>query len=123
MWGYHSGAMAALLMLLVVAAFSPCLGNDFVLWDDDRNFLENRSYRGLGWPQLHWAWTSFQLGVYQPLAWMILEAQYVFWGLQPWGYHLTSLVLYAVDTVVLFALTVSLLVRCRRGRERGDPGA
>src|SRR5438270_527298 len=45
-------AAAVLLVLLVVAAFSPCLGNGFVNWDDDENFLENFSFRGLGWPQI-----------------------------------------------------------------------
>ena len=112
-WGLPAVAMAVLLVLLVVAAFSPCLGNDFVTWDDDKNFLENPSYRGLGWSQIYWAWTSFQIGVYQPLAWMILEAEYVLFGLKPWGYHLTSLILYAIDTVVLFLLTLTLLARCR----------
>ena len=70
-------SMAILLVLLVVAAFFPCLGNDFVNWDDDKNFLENPSYRGLGWAQIRWDWTSFHIGVYQPLAWMILGAQYL----------------------------------------------
>ena len=63
-----SAAMAFLLALLVVAAFAPCLSNGFVAWDDDQNFQNNPGYRGLGWSQLHWDWTSFQLGVYQPLA-------------------------------------------------------
>jgi Flp pilus assembly protein TadD len=44
---------------------------------------------------------------------MLLEAQYALWGLNPWGYHLTSLVLHALAAVALDALTVALLVRCR----------
>jgi tetratricopeptide (TPR) repeat protein len=114
-------ATAILLVLLVVAAFSACLGNDFVTWDDDKNFLENTSYRGLGWSQIAWDWTSFQVGVYQPLSWMILGVEYLVWGLQPWGYHFTSLILYAIDTVVLFVLTLSLLERCHQGAERAGP--
>ena len=76
MWGaFRPWRWRSCSSLLVVAAFSACLGNDFVIWDDDKNFLENPSYRGLGWSQIAWAWTSFQLGVYQPLSWMILEAR------------------------------------------------
>jgi tetratricopeptide (TPR) repeat protein len=115
--------MAVVLVVLVVLAFFPCLRNDFVdSWDDDKNFLNNLSYRGLGWSQLVWDWTSFQLGVYQPLAWMILGAEYLLFGLQPWGYHLASLVLYALDTVVLFVLVLTLLIRCRPGWEKEAPG-
>src|SRR5262249_51449428 len=96
----HAATIAIVLVLLVGAAFAPCLRNDFA-WDDVENFVENPFYRGLGWDQLRWAWTSFRLGVYQPLAWMILETEYVFSGLRPWGYHFASLVLYAANTVVL----------------------
>jgi hypothetical protein len=112
---------AVVLVLLVAAAFYPCLSNDFVSWDDQDNFLENPHYRGLGWPQIRWAWTSFRLGVYQPLSWMLLEAQYALFGLRPWGYHLTSLVLYALDMIVLFVLTTVLLERCRSGPPRDRP--
>ena len=121
-WGLHAAVTALLLVLLVVIAFFPCLQNDFVNWDDDQNFLENPFYRGLGWAQLRWDWTSFWLGVYQPLAWMILGAEYVLFGLKPWGYHLTSLILHALNTVVLFLLTVSLLTRCRSRPGPEDPG-
>ena len=95
-----------------MVAFAPILKNGFVDWDDFTNFTSNNQFRGLGWPQLRWAWTTFHLGVYQPISWMLLEAQYVLFGVNPWGYHLTSLVLYAGAAVVLDALCVALLTRC-----------
>jgi Tfp pilus assembly protein PilF len=109
------------LIVLVLIAFSPCLENDFVNWDDDKNLLENPSYRGLGLPQLLWDWTSFHVGVYQPLSWMILGAEYILFGLKPWGYHLTSLVLYAINTVLLFVLTLSLLGHRQPGSKPEPP--
>jgi Flp pilus assembly protein TadD len=119
----YAAALATLLALLVVAAFLPCLRNDFVAWDDDQNFLSNAFYRGLGWSQIVWDWTAFHIGVYQPLAWMLLGAEYLVFGLQPWGYHLASVVLHVLDTVVLFVLTVCLLVRCRPDLARQEPRA
>jgi tetratricopeptide (TPR) repeat protein len=110
---------ALVLVVLVVVAFSPGLRNEFVVWDDPQNFLENPDYRGLGWAQLRWDWTSFHVGVYQPLAWMILGVQYLLFGLKPWGYHLSSVILHAINTAVLFLLTVSILVRSGLG---GAPG-
>jgi protein O-mannosyl-transferase len=106
--------VAILLTLIVVTAFIPAIDNGFVNWDDDKNFLDNPFYRGLGWLQVRWAWSTFWLGVYQPLAWLLFEVQYVLWKLDPRGYHFTSLLIHAANAVVLYALAVTLLVRCRR---------
>jgi Flp pilus assembly protein TadD len=100
------------LALVVAVAFRPVLDNGFLYFDDDENFFENLDFRGLGWPEVRWAWTTFLLGVYQPLAWMLLEAQYVAFGLDPRGYHGVSLALQAACAVVLYGLIVALLARC-----------
>jgi protein O-mannosyl-transferase len=105
--------VAVPLVLIVIAAFIPALDNGFVNWDDDKNFLDNPFYRGLGRAQVTWAWSTFWLGVYQPLAWLLFEVQYVFWKLDPRGYHLTSVMLHAANAVVLYVLAVTVLVRCR----------
>jgi hypothetical protein len=99
--------------LVLIAAFIPTLSNGFVNWDDDKNFLENPYYRELGAAQWKWAWSTFWLGVYHPLAWLLFEVQYVFWKLDPRGYHLTSVILHATNSVVLYVSTVTLLVRSR----------
>ena len=112
-WDWRTWLVAVPLALVVVAAFLPVLGNGFVDWDDDMNFLKNPSYRGLGPAQVRWAWSTFWLGVYQPLAWLLLEAQYAVWQLDPRGYHLTSLLLHTANAVVLYLLTLTLLFRCR----------
>ncbi len=100
------------LAIAAVVPFLPVLNNGFLIFDDDDNFLDNAWFRGLGWNELRWAWTTFLLGVYQPLAWMILELQYVIFGLNPRGYHLCSIVLHAAVTLALFALLQEILRRC-----------
>jgi tetratricopeptide (TPR) repeat protein len=112
--------VAPAIALLVLVAFLPILDNGFVDWDDDFNFLGNPHYRGLGSVQLKWAWSTFWFGVYQPLAWMLLEAQYAACQLDPLGYHLTSLIIHAANAVVLCALTVVLLVASRTDAGRGN---
>jgi protein O-mannosyl-transferase len=111
--GWRAGLVAIPLALIVIVAFTPTLDNGFVNWDDDENFLDNPFYRGLGLAQMTWACTTFWLGVYQPLAWLLFEAQYVFWKLDPHGYHLTSIILHAANVVVLYLLTATVLVRCQ----------
>src|SRR5437667_3613575 len=108
-----------LIALVTLAAFLPTLHNQFVNWDDPRNFLENPHYRGLGWTQLRWMWTT-HLGHYIPLTWMSLGLDYLLWRMNPVGYHLTSLVLHAANAVVFFfvvrrILTLALPSSSERG--------
>ena len=100
------------IMVLIAIAFSPVLENDFVNWDDSDNLLSNPYFRGLGWPQIRWAWTTFWVGVYQPIAWMLLELQYVLFGLRPWGYHLSSIILHSAVCLAVYSLTDHLIARC-----------
>src|SRR5690348_8832218 len=97
------------IALLTILAFLPVLHNGFVSWDDDRNFVENPHFRGLGFDQLRWMWTTFHMGHYVPLSWMTLGLDYELWGMNPTGYHLTSLLLHAANAVVVFALLRRLL--------------
>src|SRR3989475_6700300 len=90
------------------AAFLPTLQNQFVTWDDDKNFLENPHYRGLGWTHLRWMWTT-HLGHYIPLTWMTLGLDYLLWGMNPLGYHLTNLLLHAANAAVFFFILRRIL--------------
>ncbi len=99
----------SLVSLLTVLAFLPVLGNGFVDWDDKANFLENRSYRGLGWEQLRWMITTFHKGHYQPLSWGTLGLDYILWGVEPFGYHMTNLLLHAANAVLFYILAFRLL--------------
>jgi Tfp pilus assembly protein PilF len=112
----------SVLVLVVLASFLPVRENLFVNYDDRKNILENASFQGFGWPQFSWAWTTGHLGVYQPLGWILLEAEYALWGLSPRGYHLTSLVLYIGVVIAFYALTVTVVERCRPEMGRDDPG-
>ena len=101
------------MALVTFVVFLPALQNDFVAWDDDRNFLQNTGFRGLGLTELRWMWTTFHLGHYVPLSWMTLGLDYTVWGMNPVGYHLTNLALHACNAALvyliarrLFALTM-----------------
>jgi tetratricopeptide (TPR) repeat protein len=106
-WGHR--LVPLLIALVTFAAFLPTLENQFVNWDDDKNLLDNPHYRGLGWPHLRWIWTTFHMGHYIPLTWMTLGLDYLLWGMQPRGYHLTSLLLHAANAVVFYFVARRLL--------------
>ena len=101
----------ACVALASLIPFLPALQNGFVSWDDERNFLANPHYRGLGLEQLSWMWTTFHMGHYVPLSWMTLGLDYLLWGMRPGGYHLTSLLLHAANAVLVYFLARRVLAR------------
>ncbi len=106
--------------LVSCAAFLPVLENRFVdQWDDQANFLTNQAFRGLGWPQIRWAGTTILQGAYQPIAWILFEAEYVTWGLDPRGYHLASLLLHAANAVLFYLLIRALVSHAHAEIEPG----
>jgi len=104
---------AALVALASFAAFLPALGNGWVNWDDGVYLLENPHFRGLSVRHLLWMFTTTWSGVYQPLPWLTYAADYKLWGLNPAGYHLTSLLFHCANAVLAFWLARRLFVLCR----------
>src|SRR5829696_8920608 len=100
-----------LLALGAFAVFSAALSNQFVNWDDDLMLVNNPNYRGLGWPQLRWMFSTFHAGHYQPLSWITLGVDYLLWGVDPFGYHLTNLILHAFNTVIFYLVCRQLFTR------------
>jgi tetratricopeptide (TPR) repeat protein len=98
-----------LVALVVVACFAPVLGHDFVTWDDDLNLTENPHYRGLSCSHLGWMFTTRLGGHYQPLTWVTLGLDYLLWGMDARGYHLTSLALHVINAFCVYALARTLL--------------
>src|SRR5207248_41861 len=107
-----NGRIRAWVALVLVASASiavlPGLYNGFVNFDDDTNFLSNAEFQGFGWKQWKWALSTERLGVYQPLAWILLEAEFAVFGLHPAGYHITSILFHASNCVLLYVLTLAL---------------
>lgn len=114
------GAVLLAALTAVAAAafvFAPALDNGFVQWDDDRNFLTNPAYRGLGWAQVRWAFTTTLSGHWIPVTWLTLCADYVLWGMRPFGYHLTNVILHAANAGLFCLLAARLLRHVAAERE------
>ncbi len=121
----------AILLVAVAtfAAFWPALSNDFVDWDDTDNFVRNHDFRGLGWSNLTWMFSTFHMGHYQPLAWLTLGwdavwGQWVFGphqvhgpGMNARAYHITNSLLHTINAVLVYVLALRLItwptMRCK----------
>ena len=102
-------AVPLALALVTAVVFAPVLRAGFVSWDDPINFLENPYYRGLGWRQLRWMLTTNLMGHWIPLTWLTLGADFTVWGMNPFGYHLTNLLLHTASVVLFYFVSRRLL--------------
>ncbi len=114
--------MSLLAGALAFVVFLPTLDNDFVDWDDTGMLTENESYRGLGAEQLGWMFTTNHYGHYQPITWLTYGLDYVVWGMNPRGYHLTNNLFHAANAVLVYFLALVLLRRACGVRAR-PPGS
>src|SRR5574341_654274 len=108
--------------LLTFAVFSPALHNGFIDWDEGSLLLGNRHYRGLGWDQIAWMFTTRLMGHWMPLNWISFGLDYTLWGMNPLGYHLTNVVVHAVNAAVFYAVALRLLALALPERLTADGG-
>jgi protein O-mannosyl-transferase len=99
----NARAISALLFIVVAAAYVPSLRNGFVNLDDPSFVYANPYVQGgITAEGVRWAFTSINRGFWQPLAWLSLMLDAQLFGAKAGGYHLTSLIIHAATTVVLF---------------------
>ena len=106
LWSKHpTPLIAALLFGLVVWAFLPALRNGFINLDDGVYVCDNAHVQnGLTWENIRWASTTLYFGLWHPLTWVSHMLDCQLFGLRPGGHHLTSVLLHAANTVLLFVV-------------------
>ncbi|MCX5788205.1 MAG: tetratricopeptide repeat protein [Elusimicrobia bacterium] len=100
------------------SAFLPALHNQLLCWDDAGSLIDNPNYRGLGWTQIKWMFSPAAAmcnGHYIPLTWLTWGLDYVLWGMAPFGYHLSNLLLHGANAVLFFFVSRRLLMLAAPG--------
>ena len=101
----ESSWLGILLFASVVWTFLPAIQNEFVGYDDPLYVTGNSHVQeGLSWENLKWAFSSGEAANWHPITWLSHMLDYELFGLQAWGHHLTSLILHALSTVLLFVV-------------------
>ena len=88
--------------------FLPTLWYGFV-WDDRFTIVTNyslQSWRTLA--QTLWGRLAGGYHMYRPVTGSVVFFQYRIFGLNPWGYHLTSILLHVLACALLFRLALQL---------------
>ena len=95
--------ICALLFAVVVSVFWPCLHHDFVNLDDNVYVYDNLHVRnGLTRQSILWAFSNLDAGFWHPLTWLSIMLDCQLFGMHPGGHHLTSLLLHAANTILVF---------------------
>lgn len=118
---YSTKIKTILLFLAVVLTFFPALQGNFI-WDDTSLIAQNayiKEFRHLGRNLSHHFWdVSFaseelikgQANVYfRPFVTLSFMFDYWLYGLKPWGYHFTNLLLHLLTVALAYRFTSQLL--------------
>ncbi len=98
---------AVLLASLVFVLFRPALRYDFVMLDDGAYLIQNPAVRaGLTAESVRWAFTTVHEHWWLPTLWLSFMADVELHGFSPSGFHLTNVLLHALNTALLFWVLV-----------------
>ena len=97
--------LAATLFALTLALFLQTATFEFVNYDDHRYVYQNpRVLAGLSADNLRWAFTTFEFSNWHPLTWLSLMLDADLHGDRAGGYHLTNVIVHAVNAALLMLL-------------------
>jgi Flp pilus assembly protein TadD len=95
--------IGAALFFGTIAVFAPVASADFLNFDDDLYVTHNvHVLEGLNPADIGWAFRATDASNWHPLTWLSLQLDATFFGLDPRGYHLSSVLVHAANAVLLF---------------------
>ncbi len=101
-----TGAIAIVLLMLI--AYIPAMRAGYV-WDDDKYVTQNPLITASD--GLHRIWFSTDMpSQYFPLVYTMFRAEHALWGFDPAGYHITNILLHALNALLLWWLLRRLRV-------------
>jgi protein O-mannosyl-transferase len=94
---------SVILFVGTFALYVPTLNSGFVNYDDPAYVTANAHVlQGLSWSNIAWALTATVEANWHPLTWISHMTDVQFFGENPRGHHLTSVLLNAVNVALLF---------------------
>ena len=95
--------VCGLLLLAVALVFGRTIGFDFVNYDDPQYVCENPHIsNGLSAAGIVWAFTHSHVNNWDPMTSISHMLDCQLYGLKPWGFHLTNVLLHAATSILLF---------------------
>ena len=100
------------LCFLVLFLYGPSLKIGFFSsgFDDNVYVTENRRL-ALNRENLYFLFTHFFNGDYLPLTYLSLSLDHLIWGLNPFGYHLTNILIHSLNAILLYFCFIAITQR------------
>jgi hypothetical protein len=89
-----------MILLITAATYAGSLDGAFVS-DDIRSVQNNPLLRSLAWDHLRQIFTTFDGPNYMPIKVLSLAVDYRLWGPEPFGFHLTNLLIHILSGLLL----------------------
>jgi protein O-mannosyl-transferase len=104
----RSTVLCLLLLVLTLSFYAGVIRNGFTNIDDDLYVTNNVHVQaGLTWDTVKWAFASRDAANWHPVTWLSHALDCQMFGLNPVGPHTVTLLLHAVNAVLLFLLLES----------------
>jgi len=104
-----------LYLIMITAAVLiigwPSLFNDFSTLDDPNQIISNPDIVSLDSTHLRKLFSSFYLGMYQPLASLTYAIEYQLWGAVANYNHAVNLLLHIINAWLIYLLAIKILKR------------
>lgn len=112
-----AGVMALIAGVICLLVYLRAVACGYVNFDDPLYIQDNPLIRRFDPEMLARAFTEPHLGWWMPLTWISFAVDYHFWELNPFGYHMTNIVLHAVNTGLVVLIADRLLKGSRGGEQ------
>ncbi|MEA2709497.1 MAG: protein O-mannosyl-transferase, partial [Phycisphaerales bacterium] len=107
--------VALSLAVLTLLLFVQAVRFDFINFDDFDYVVRNqRVLRGLSLDNVRWAFTTLKLANWHPITWLSHMTDATLFGAAPAGHHLTSVLLHAVNVMLLYLVLAYMTGNARR---------
>jgi hypothetical protein len=102
--GMRHAILGLVLVVLTLTAYAPVRQHPFIHIDDYGYVVNNVHIQQLNWDTVKWSFTSFHYANWDPLTWLSHALDCYFFGLDPGQHHEISLLLHALNALLLFWL-------------------
>lgn len=98
---FKHGFLICLLLFIVFISFTPSLRNSFVTYDDDEYITANSYIKSVSFDNIKKICSSPFIGNYQPVTILTYLIEYHLFRLNPFGYHMVSLLLHLLNCLLV----------------------